>query len=110
MIGASVIVDTYVACEPSERTFKGLLSLSEFLSAFRPEFGTEIVNTPYEDSDEKECFYDFALTSPPYFDTERYADEPTQSWKRYGSFAHPMQGRETTERGTIESFSVGPAV
>ena len=26
---------------------------------------------------------DFAFTSPPYFGKERYADEPTQSWKRY---------------------------
>ena len=26
---------------------------------------------------------DFAFTSPPYFGKERYADELTQSWKRY---------------------------
>jgi ParB-like nuclease domain len=26
---------------------------------------------------------DFAFTSPPYFGKERYADEPTQSWRRY---------------------------
>jgi hypothetical protein len=26
---------------------------------------------------------DFALTSPPYFTKEHYADDPTQSWVRY---------------------------
>jgi len=28
--------------------------------------------------------FDMVFTSPPYFHVERYADDETQSWKRYG--------------------------
>jgi len=87
MIGVSVVADEYVAFEPSIQTHSGLLQLHQFLSAFRPEFGATVQNMPYEDSLEREDYYDFALTSPPYFDTERYADEDTQSFMRYRTFS-----------------------
>jgi len=49
-----------------------------------------IYNLPSEDLDWKkyENTFDFYFTSPPYFETERYAKEhsSTQSWHRYQSF------------------------
>ena len=40
---------------------------------------------PYEDfqTDEK---FDIALTSPPYYDTEKYSEEMTNSLNRYSTF------------------------
>lgn len=40
---------------------------------------------PFEESVLTANTYDFALTSPPYFDVEKY-DGPEQSWRRYKSF------------------------
>jgi len=31
-------------------------------------------------------FYDLIVTSPPYFDLERYSDEETQSFKKYPKY------------------------
>jgi len=85
MIGASVIVDNYTGYEPSVRTYNGLLELIKFIQSFRKEFKGEIYNQPYEDSITTELF-DFAITSPPYYDTERYSDEETNSINRYFTF------------------------
>jgi len=43
-----------------------------------------ILGTPFEDAKLKPHFYDFALTSPPYFNTEKYGGEHS-SWRRYQS-------------------------
>lgn len=49
-----------------------------------------IYNSPSEDIDwsQYENTFDFYFTSPPYFETERYAsnNSTTQSWARYPSF------------------------
>jgi ParB-like nuclease domain len=46
----------------------------------------ELLTLPAEDVDVSIVAgrFDVALTSPPYFSKERYTDEETQSWKRYG--------------------------
>lgn len=86
LIGASVTVGSYTGYEPSTRTHSGLLRLQEFIAPLKPDFRAEVHCQPYEDSTEREAFYDFAMTSPPYFDTEQYADEDTQSSVRYPTF------------------------
>ena len=35
---------------------------------------------------------DLVFTSPPYFDLQRYSDQPTQSWKRYGTIEEWLDG------------------
>lgn len=40
---------------------------------------------PFEEATLPPGIYDFALTSPPYFDVEKY-DGPEQSWRRYHTF------------------------
>ena len=39
-----------------------------------------------------DCDVDFCFTSPPYFDTEKYSDEDTQSWKKYGNREKWLEG------------------
>ena len=86
MIGAASIPNTYyVACEPSTRTFNGLLKLRDWLKQMQPTFDGNIHCIPFEDFSIDEKF-DIALTSPPYYDTEHYSDEETNSLNRYHSF------------------------
>jgi len=92
MIGASVVGSTYEAFEPSTQTYKGLLKLYDFIKGMNPEFSAKIWKLPFEDSRLKSNFYDFALTSPPYYDTEVYSDEETNSLNRYPSFEKWING------------------
>lgn len=70
----------YIGLEPSTKTFKGLCQL-------RDDYGCgkniELFNIGSEDFDVKENSIDFCFTSPPYFDTEQYANEPTQSYIKF---------------------------
>jgi hypothetical protein len=54
---------------------------------------------PAEDLYEKEAFfneraglYDMTFTSPPYFNTEKYSDDDTQSYKRYPTYDEWSKG------------------
>lgn len=77
----------YVATEPAAHTFADLERLRDELrsagalrgGAFLERVGSERVDLP-------EGFLDAVMTSPPYFDLERYFDEPGQCWRDYPDF------------------------
>jgi hypothetical protein len=92
MLGVSVVSNHYTCYEPAALTTQGLQRLSVFIRSVRPDFNADAICEPYEDSDEISDHYDFALTSPPYFDTEHYSDEETNSCNRYGTFADWCEG------------------
>ena len=74
---------TYIGTEPSSKTFDGLIQLNKDLNIYGKDvqihkLGSEIFRP------EKETL-DLCFTSPPYFDTEKYSDEETQSYKKYPS-------------------------
>lgn len=73
---------TYVGIDPSTLTHAGNERLVDELGQHKH---VELINAPAEDVDARELAQrcDFAFTSPPYFTKEHYADEPTQSFKRY---------------------------
>ena len=86
MIGAASLLNTtYIGYEPCTQTFDGLCKLGTWLKELQPTFNFKIYNMPYEDSTDTQKF-DIALTSPPYYDTEHYSDEETNSLNRYKSF------------------------
>ena len=86
MIGCASSPNTrYVGCEPCTKTYEGLLKLGEWLKSLQPTFDFEIYKMPYEDFNTDEKF-DMALTSPPYYDTEHYSEEDTNSLNRYSTF------------------------
>jgi len=92
MIGcASILNVSYTACEPSTMTFNGLQKLGSWLKLLQPSFSFDVKCLPYEDLECNEQF-DIALTSPPYYDTEHYSDEPTNSLNRYKSFDDWVEG------------------
>lgn len=86
MIGAASLPNTrYVACEPCTETYNGLIKLGNWLKSLQPTFDFEVHNTPYEEfvTDEK---FDIALTSPPYFNTEHYSEEDTDSAHKFPQY------------------------
>jgi len=85
MIGSASMGSFYHGFEPSTKTYKGLLELGAFLKKFKTGFDFKIENIPFEDAKLTEK-YDFALTSPPYYDTEIYTNEITNSCNRYKTF------------------------
>lgn len=74
-------VDTYIATEPSHETRLGLQAMAHEYAEKRiwydiVESGSEVF-LPQKNS------LDLCFTSPPYFDLEKYADEPTQSYIKF---------------------------
>ena len=79
MLGAisSPSVTEYTGAEPSTMTYDGLLQMREFL-------GNKNINIVKAGSEHYvPDNVDMIFTSPPYFNTEVYSDEDTQSCNRY---------------------------
>lgn len=62
------------------------------LSVYLPEpKDARLINKPFEDTVLSDASYDFALTSPPYFNTEKYKGEQS-SWRRYSTLEAWIDG------------------
>jgi hypothetical protein len=81
MLGAylSDKVKKYIGVDPCKETFDGLNLLKNDLNYKN----CELYNIGSENFLPEENSLDLCFTSPPYFDTERYSNEDTQSWKKY---------------------------
>ena len=73
--------ESYVGIDPNENTFK---NYSRQNILYETGKKTEFIQAPAEDVNLSDSEFDMIFTSPPYFHLERYADDETQSWKRYG--------------------------
>lgn len=86
MIGAASVGAFYHGFEPASKTFIGLQALGRFLKSFNNGFDYHIECLPFEEAN-LSTQYDIALTSPPYYDTEIYSTEETNSCNRYKTFS-----------------------
>lgn len=73
-------VRKYIGSDPSEPTYKGLCKIKKEFSFVDKD--VELHQIGSEDFIPEEEI-DLAFTSPPYFNTEKYTDEPTQSYLKY---------------------------
>jgi len=73
-------VERYIATEPSIDTFIGLLDIS---NDYGHNIDSWIYNMGSEDYKPHKNSLDLCFTSPPYFDLEKYANEPSQSYIKY---------------------------
>lgn len=73
----------YVCCEPSTKTVIGLKNLAKAHGCHN----VTINEVCQEEYTPKENYFDMVLTSPPYFDCERYSEEKTQSCIRYSEIS-----------------------
>lgn len=75
----------YLGCDPSEPAHEGVQKAWDCLSQFaEPTKSATLLLSPYEDAKITDQF-DFAFTSPPYFNVEKYHGE-NQSFRRYNTF------------------------
>lgn len=73
----------YIGTEPSTQSFNGLLEIKEIYNYVNKEIELQCIGSENFIPKEK---VDLCFTSPPYFDTEEYSQEETQSFK-----AHPTK-------------------
>jgi len=71
----------YIGTEPSTKSFKGLSELKETYDYVNKK--VELYCMGSEKFIPEESSIDLCFTSPPYFDTEQYSQEETQSFKAY---------------------------
>lgn len=64
---------------------KNSWSRTSLFSFDKVEKKCKLVNLPAEDVDLEDYMFDTIFTSPPYFNTERYSEQDTQSYKRYNN-------------------------
>lgn len=78
---------TYHGYDPAPATHAGVTALLADLSALTPARvkRSKLACLPFEDAVLPAARYDLALTSPPYYDVEKY-DGAASSWSRYPSF------------------------
>jgi hypothetical protein len=76
----------YVGFDPAEHQHTGVGALYDFLKLSSVKSTAEVHRLGFEEAELEPDSFDFAFTSPPYFDTEHYADEPTQAWVKFTSY------------------------
>lgn len=79
----------YIGTEPAKDTFAGLLQLSD---DFKTNKEVELINCGSEEYKPHPNSLDLCFTSPPYFDTEKYSDEETQSYKKFNTKEKWLEG------------------
>lgn len=79
----------YIGCDPATETFAGLTAMDADIKRLVPErqLATSLHMVGSETSEMRAALpqggVDLCFTSPPYFDCEKYADEDTQSYKKF---------------------------
>ena len=91
---ASPHIKTYIGTEPSTKTFEGLCKLRDDFVYLGKDIQLHMMGS--EDYIPQKDSLDLCFTSPPYFDTEKYADEETQSYNKFPT-------RETWGSGFLQS-------
>ena len=81
---ASDKVKSYVGADPCKKTFDGLHRITRFLQKqIKGSKSVVLYQKPFEDMELEEESFDLAFSSPPYFNTEEYDYEETQSFMKY---------------------------
>ena len=96
LLGAIKTQINYIATEPAKETFDGLTQIAKDWGQQSNLFGIkqrlEIVQSGSEDYVPEEDSLDLCFTSPPYFDTEKYSNEDTQSYKKFPKKVDWLEG------------------
>ena len=87
LLGAIKSQINYIATEPATETVKGLKEIikdwGHISNVFRKVPHLEIIQKGSEDFLPDKESLDLCFTSPPYFNTEKYSDEETQSYVKF---------------------------
>jgi hypothetical protein len=83
-------VNSYTGVEPCKKTYAGLLELEQDFNY--PNKPIKITMCGSEDYKPPESSIDICFTSPPYFDTEKYDTDPSQSYLKFPTYQEWMNG------------------
>ena len=83
ILGAIISDINYIGTDPAQKTFKGLEEIKKDFG--RSERDYSLNNCGSEIFQPEENSLDFAFTSPPYFDWEKYGEEEEQSFNQFDS-------------------------
>lgn len=86
---ASGSVKKYIGTDPCELTYKGLKNIKHDFHRIDMEVDINMVGSEDFVPGEE---VDLCFTSPPYFNTEEYSNEQTQSWKKYPTKKEWLEG------------------
>ena len=96
LLGAIKSQIHYIATEPAKETFDGLNQIVNDWgyqsNLFKASQRLEIIQSGSEDYVPEKESLDLCFTSPPYFDTEKYSDEDTQSYIKFPSKVEWLEG------------------
>ena len=92
----------YIGTEPSTKTYEGLLKIKKDFHYLGKKI--DIYKRGSEEFRPEAESLDMCFTSPPYFDTEKYSDELTQSYKK---FSTPSEWISGFLKKTIENCYYG---
>lgn len=85
LVGALLAdIETYTGIDPSNDANEGVIKIAKAFGKYG-ETKINIIQKCFEDTDIEDKTFDFALTSPPYFDVEKHEGENT-SHKRYPKY------------------------
>ncbi len=80
----------YVCCDPSTETARGLRYLGNLYGFLDKKVSVNCMGA--EDYVPERDHFDYVFTSPPYFNTEHYSDEPTQSYRKFPEYDQWVEG------------------
>jgi hypothetical protein len=83
-------IKKYICTEPCEKTFKAISEIAEHYK--RVDLDVELHMVGSEDFVPEKDSLDLCFTSPPYFDCEKYSDEPTQSYIKFPEKQQWLEG------------------
>lgn len=83
-------VKKYIGTDPSTLTFNGLCRMRDDFSYLGKEVELHCMGS--ETYLPQPSTLDLCFTSPPYFDTERYSTEDTQSYKKFSTYEDWLEG------------------
>lgn len=83
-------VTRYIGTDPCTRTIAGLRQMASEIG--RDGLEVELHEIGSEDFVPEANSLDLCFTSPPYFDTEKYSDEPTQSYIKFAERKNWLHG------------------
>ena len=85
-------VKKYIGTEPCTETFDGLCAILDEFPQFKAKTEYELHKVGSECFKPESGSLDLCFTSPPYFDTEKYSDDETQSYIKYSTPSEWMNG------------------
>ena len=94
---------SYTGIDASPDTSKGVNKIGETFGKYATDKNYELHCKPFEKFTSKENIYDFALTSPPYFDVEKYIGGE-QSHTTHDNYESWRNGFYTTLIKNVYSF------